>query len=297
MPWRKGNRLRLVTEDEARGKTAEIYADIRTTLGLPITPTSFQAFGGVPLFLEGAWNALRPLARTQEFFTLGERLRADAYTRCYSYFAVPDLHIRCESMGFSRGACEEIAGSIEMLHHGSGIVLLLLAVLMQSFEGPVGQDAPCERPAVRPVYEVRPALLNEETAGPEVQRLFEDVRKTLKVPQLTAEMRVLARWPHLFADYWQALKKCVESPLYEVCFRGLHETAFALTREIPVVIDLTTERLADAGLNEDDIGSVLRITDSFVNATVSAVLNISFAKIGIEGGNRAMAPAAEQVAS
>src|ERR1700761_8468537 len=136
MPWRKGNRLRLVSETEARGRTLEIYNNIRETLGLPITPTAFLAFGDDPMFLEAAWSTLQPLARTQQFFTLADRLRADVYTRCYSYFTVPDMHGRLEQMHFSRGAQEEIASSVEMLNHGGAIVLLLLAVLLQSFEGP-----------------------------------------------------------------------------------------------------------------------------------------------------------------
>jgi hypothetical protein len=296
MPWRKGNRLRLVSEADARGRTLEIYEDIRETLGLPITPTSFQAFAAVPTFLELAWETLRPLARTQQFFILADRLRADAYTRSYSYFSVRDMRHRLDELGFSRGAREEIAASIEMLNHGASIVLLLLSVLLQSFEGPVGQDSECERPAVRPVYSARPTLADEDSAPPEVQRLFEDVRKTLKIPELTVEMRALARWPDFFADYWRSLRACAESPLYEVCFRGVYETAFALTREIPIALELSTERLSQAGLNEDQIASVLRITDSFVTATVGAVLNVAFAKIALEGGNKAEAHPADQVA-
>jgi hypothetical protein len=296
MSWRKGNRLRLVSESEARGRTLELYQNIRDTLGLPIVPTAFQAFAAVPSFLELAWGTLNPLARTQQFFILADRLRADAYTRCYTYSSVPDLRSRLEAMQFSRGACEEITTSVDMLNHGSAIVLLLLAVLLQSFEGPVGTDCECERPAVRPVYTVRPPLLDEEHAPPNIQRIFEDIRKTLKIPQLTADMRALARWPQFFAEYWQGLRAAVQSPLYEVCFRGAHETAFALTREIPVAIELPTEKLGQAGLTEEQIASVLRITDSFVNATVSTVLNVAFAKIGIEGGNKGQSQAADQVA-
>jgi hypothetical protein len=128
-------------------------------------------------------------------------------------------------------------------------------------------------------------VLDEEHAAPDVQRVFDDVRRTLKLPSLTLELRALARWPEFFADYWQALKKCVESPIYEVCFRGVYDTAFTLAREIPITVDLTTAKLADSGLSEEDIASVLRITDSFVTATVGTVLNVAYAKIGLEGGN------------
>jgi hypothetical protein len=296
MPWRKGNRLRLVAEADARGHTLAIYEDIRETLGLSMTPISFQAFACVPTFLELAWSTLKPLASTQEFFALADRLRADAYTRCYSYFSVPDMRARLTELDLSRGAREEIATSVEMLNHGSAIRLLLLVVLLQSFEGPVGQESECERPAVRPVYAERPLLVDEETAPHEVQRLFEDVRKTLKIPRITVDMRALARWPEFFAEYWRALKTNVESPLYEVCFHGVYETGFALTREIPVVVELNTERLGEAGMTQEEIASVLRITDSFVSTSVGTVLNVAFAKIGIEGGNKAELHSEDQVA-
>jgi Halocarboxylic acid dehydrogenase DehI len=285
MSWRKGNRMQLLGEGAAQGRTREIYDDLRSTLGLPLVPTSFQAFANYPEFLELAWDALRPLARTQQFFALSERLRADAYTRSYTYFQIPDLSARLQQLEFSRGACEEMTSAIEMLNHGASLIALLLAVLLQSFEGPIGQDCDCDRPAIRPVYSERPLMIDEEHAAPDVQRVFEDVRRTLKLPSLTLELRALARWPEFFADYWQALKKCVESPLYEVCFRGANETAFALAREIPLSVELTTAKLADSGISEEHIASVLRITDSFATATIGTVLNVAFAKIGLEGGN------------
>src|ERR1051325_10739024 len=91
MPWRKGNRLRLVSEQPADEATRAIYADIRRTLGLPALQLFYPALGVYPTFLRLHWEAVRPVAASQQLFDAASCLRADAYTRAHNYFELPDL--------------------------------------------------------------------------------------------------------------------------------------------------------------------------------------------------------------
>src|SRR5689334_5913134 len=68
MPWRKGNRLRLVTEEEADDATRRVFADIKRTLGLPFLKLFYPALAGYPGFLRLHWDAVRPLAGSRELF-------------------------------------------------------------------------------------------------------------------------------------------------------------------------------------------------------------------------------------
>ena len=43
MPWRKGKRLKLVSEDEAPEPVHRIYSEIKEALGVPFVSTIFQA--------------------------------------------------------------------------------------------------------------------------------------------------------------------------------------------------------------------------------------------------------------
>src|SRR6266404_7495938 len=89
MPWKNGQRPKVVRENEATGTTADIYHEIRRALGLPFVPVPFQIFAAIPKFLELHWSAVGPMVATQEFFALAERVRADGYTRVHSYFRLP----------------------------------------------------------------------------------------------------------------------------------------------------------------------------------------------------------------
>src|SRR5258706_12662783 len=101
---RKGLKRAPVAEVDARGRTREIYGEIKDALGVPHVDVVFQAYGAYPEFLELLWTSARPALRTQDFFVLAERLRADAYTRPPSYLAVPDFRAHIAWLPFTEGA-------------------------------------------------------------------------------------------------------------------------------------------------------------------------------------------------
>src|SRR6185369_12117364 len=90
MKWKRGSRLKLVSEAEASPPICAIFDEVRHSLGVPAVPILYQAYAAVPKFLELHWEALRPALSTRIFFHMGERLAAEAYTRAQSYFAIPD---------------------------------------------------------------------------------------------------------------------------------------------------------------------------------------------------------------
>src|SRR5438477_6397969 len=141
MPWKKGQRPKVVTEHEATGSTAEIYDQIKGALGLSYVPLPFQIFAAIPGFLALQWAALRPIVATEAFFRLAERLRADGYTRAHSYFRVPDLCHRVEDLHFSSGARHELTDTIEVPHRANAVMLLLMAAQLQAFDKKVGTPA------------------------------------------------------------------------------------------------------------------------------------------------------------
>lgn len=68
--------IKLVQEEEAQGKTKDIYEDIKNTFGL--LPNFFKAMGSNPDILEANWNKLKAIMtkgkldrKTKEFICLG----------------------------------------------------------------------------------------------------------------------------------------------------------------------------------------------------------------------------------
>ncbi len=286
MSWKRGNRLPLVAEREAQGRTAEIYQEIRAALGVPHVSLIFQAYAAYPPFLEMHWTRLQPLVATREFFALADRLRADAYTRMHNYFDIPDLTARMEALRLSTGARQEVNELVELFQYANPLLLLIESAQLQGFEGAVGAPGAGTAPAEHPVFETPPIRVSEEVAGTHVRKLFDEIKHTLDVPIVGTTFRALARWPDFLAVYWEVLRGIVRSPMYQECMHGIRESAWNLVRELPGTFELTVDQLADAGMPDEDVASVVRITDTFVKDLTAMLLHIVMAKIGLEGGTR-----------
>jgi Halocarboxylic acid dehydrogenase DehI len=289
-------RLRLVPETEARGRVREIYAEVKQTLGIPFVSGLFQALGAYPAFLEMFWGAVQPLLRSQEYFSLADRLRADAYTRAHNYFEIPDLRTLLADMKFSEGARLELSGVVELFYYESPIMLLLAAAQFQAFEGKVGQERPTT-PAQPAQFDTPPLLLPEATAPVPVRKIYDDIKRTLALPYVNMAYSAFARWPDFLAAYWSLLKPVTEAPVYRETHYGIRDTAWAFARELPHPLELTLERLDESGIAEADLAAVVRTTELFAKMLSGEVLNVAIAKIAVEGGNRAATPQVPHVAA
>jgi alkylhydroperoxidase/carboxymuconolactone decarboxylase family protein YurZ len=46
----------MIAEEDATGKVAEIYADIKATLGIDFVPNLYRVMASKPDFLEASWS-------------------------------------------------------------------------------------------------------------------------------------------------------------------------------------------------------------------------------------------------
>jgi alkylhydroperoxidase/carboxymuconolactone decarboxylase family protein YurZ len=56
--------IKLIGEDQAVGKTNEIYSDIKATLGIDFVPNMYRAMAVKPEFLEANWNKVKTVMRS-----------------------------------------------------------------------------------------------------------------------------------------------------------------------------------------------------------------------------------------
>lgn len=281
MPWRKGLRLPLVGEDEARGRTQQIYDETKQSLGVPQVSVMFQALAAYPKFLDVFWRAVRPAVETRQFFRLGDRLRADAYTRIHNYFQVPDLRTRLAA----DGERQELSQTVELFHYVDPLLLLLSAAVTQAFARAVGQSVRENTKPEHPVFTDCPPLIAEESAPSQIKAVYEDIKRTLDVPVVSTAYLALGRFPGFLESFWRVLKPIAQSALYTQSHAGVRETAWSLVREFPVRVELTSDYLSEAGVPDEDVAAVARMTELFVESLSRTVLNVSLAKIGLEGGS------------
>ena len=51
--------IKMIAEDEATGKTKEIYEDIKQTLKIDFVPNMYKVMASEPSYLEANWNKIR----------------------------------------------------------------------------------------------------------------------------------------------------------------------------------------------------------------------------------------------
>jgi Halocarboxylic acid dehydrogenase DehI len=276
MAWKKGNRLHLVPEPVACGNVAQVFCEVKAALGITYVPICFQAFAACPKFLELQWTSIKPLLATREFFDAAARLRAESYTHVHNYFKVPRLG---EGL-----AASQAAPVIDLLCYVDPALLLLLSVQLQAFEGVVGV-AGNPHPADRTVYNLSPEFTDPDNAPAPIRRILEDMRHTLELPFSGNEQLAISRWPELLIPYWQALKPVLRSALHEQSLFLLRESAWKWAQQIPVRVDMEYSYLLESGVSAGDVSSMTRLTEVLTRAMAASLINITFAKIGIEGGN------------
>jgi len=274
----------MVREGDAQGRTREIYQELKQTLGVPHINLVYQLYGAYPKFLELHWQALKPAMDSAEFFAFAERIRGDAYTRVHNYFAVPDL---CAGLGeLSPHAREEVTEVVEVFHYIDALLLLALTTQLQAFDMPVGKPRAHTTAPSHPVFTDKPIVVNESSATAEQRKIFDDIRRTLSLGILNTEFRALARFPAFFIAYWAALKPIVQSPLYESMVLGIRESAWNLARELPVLVEVSSDQMREAGMDDKEISEVIRLTEFLTRSLAAMVLHVALAKIGVEGGNQ-----------
>jgi hypothetical protein len=281
MPWKKGNRIRLLAEAEAEGRLREIYGEIKSALGLPHVAALHQALAVYPQFFQLHWQAFRPMLEANQFFALAERLRADAYTRAFNYFDIPDLSVTADEK--ARRELEEVT---ELLHYEDPALLLIAAVQLQAFDGPIGRMEEPVVPAMHPIYLKSPQMAENLQSPAPLRRSYDDLRHTLGTSFVSYEYRALAGCHEFFVRYQEAVKGWSASPMYELIQHAIRETAWSLAREVPRPVELTVSSLSEAGISEEDIGAVMHISELFVNELSTLVLNVVLARIAQEGGSR-----------
>jgi len=286
MTWRKGNRLRLVSELQADEATRQIFSEIKKALGVPRLQLFYPALAVYPAFLRLHWDAVRPIGSSRELEDAAARLRAEAYTRVHNYFQIPDLSAHARLKPDSTG---DVTSVVDFYHCVEPLFLLLACYQMQALEGSVGQVAAAvtPRPDRRPLIPPSCAV-DEESAAPALKKKYEEIRRELGVPFVNPEYCAFACWPEFLNAYWYALRQMMGSPIYDECRYGLRSAAWALASTLPGPAELTLEQLTEAGMTAEDVASVARILELFVSNLSAQLLNIATAKIALEGGNLAI---------
>lgn len=293
MRVKRGNRLKLVSEAEAPAPTRAIFDEVRHCLGVPAVPLLYQAYAAIPEFLALHWNAFKPAVQTREFFRLGERLAAEAYTRAQSYFDIPDVRFASQAdvpANEGNSQLQEMMAALSYYQYLDPLLLVVTVAQMQAFDGPTGSGTVASHPGEPRRFATAPPLARLEECPAALQRICEERRRSLDLAYVPDEHRALAVWPQLYQGCWSAIQGLVASPLYADCQYRIGESAWGLVRELPVQIETDIALLLEAGLNQEQVSSLARINESLIGGLTGLLLDVTFVRIAGEGGSRTESP-------
>jgi hypothetical protein len=132
----------------------------------------------------------------------------------------------------------------------------------------------------------RPILVDERLAPEPTRKLYDDIKRTMGTPYLNTSYITFGRWPDFLREYWGSLKPIIGTPGYEKARLALREFAINSGNDLPEQIHLSRGTLDKAGVSEEERAMALETVHFFLDLLGKQVLNIAFAKVGLEGGAR-----------
>jgi hypothetical protein len=182
-----------VLESEATGEIAEIYADIRKTLGSGVVNLIWRNLATLPGALPWTWATVRPL------YVGKAPLHAEALRRNLVLPNVPALSTDALiAAGIDKTALAGIRAILDSYHHTNALALAVLSALLEHFDpSPTAAVQAAETAPGEPNADL-PSLPAMASLPLELRRLIEELNAFGEDtdPFLIASMyRHLAYWP------------------------------------------------------------------------------------------------------
>jgi hypothetical protein len=199
--------IAAVTEAEASGETAAIFADIRAVYGVSVVNLIWRHLAVFPGALPWAWATVRPLYLDGTIARQAAALRAARQLP-----ALPMLPPEaCAAAGLGMAEMARIGTVLDSYERTNPMALIALSVLEQRLAGAEAAAGPVESAAPVPEAgpELRlPALLGLGQMAPEtvaLVRRLNGIGTDRSDPILVSMYRHLAHWPPYLALAWALL--------------------------------------------------------------------------------------------
>ena len=186
-----------ILETEATGEVAEIYSDIRATLGTSVVNLIWRNLATIPGALPWAWSAVRPL------YAGPAAAHAEAVRGALQLPAVPAISRDALAVaGIDTTALSGIRTILDGYYHTNALALVVLSALLEHYDPGAAEPAAPAQSIAAPNQTELPPLPPMASLSPEVQRLIAELNGFGEdtAPFLIASMyRHLAYWPPFLA--------------------------------------------------------------------------------------------------
>ena len=198
-----GDPVPAITENDATGEVAELYADIRKTLGVPLVNLIWRNLATIPGALGWAWLSIKPLYETGQIQNEALALMEDQ--RLPSVPQLPNTALR--AVGVDANAGVVIRGILQSYDRSNPLNLVALCALLAILRNePLNEAAHPAANRVQPTLDVTlPALVNLHETSDDISELVRAINRLGARGRdhiLVSMPRHLAHWPGFLALYW-----------------------------------------------------------------------------------------------
>ena len=193
-----GDPVATVTEADATGEIADLYADIRATLGVPVVNLIWRHLAVLPGALPWGWQALKPLYASGAVTAQAAALRAGLDVPVLAGLSGPALG----TAGLGDDDLDRITMILASYERSNAMNIIALGALLARLDGtaPAAGEPMPEIPAEDPIKGEMPTLLTLDAMAPDVRALVEDLNRIGERDEILASMyRHLANWPAYLA--------------------------------------------------------------------------------------------------
>jgi len=239
---RSGDPVPAITENEATGDVAELYADIRETLGIPLVNLIWRNLATMPGALDWAWSSVKPLYATgriqNEAIGLIERQQLPAVPR------FPTASLR--AVGVDAETESVIRGILDSYDRSNPLNLIALSTLLAILRNEPADETvlSAEREPQQPFDPKLPALVNLHEASDETAELVRAVNRLGARGRdhiLVSMPRHLAHWPGFLALYWTLIAPLDENGELHQCTDSVYANAKSSGARLAGVLNETRQ--------------------------------------------------------
>lgn len=187
-----------VDESTATGATAEIFADIRETMGIPLVTSIWRGLAEMGDSLHTVWNAAKPIYLSGH----SERALARVIEQTGLPMAEPLAPTQLACVGIDDAQLDSIRTIVDAYNRSNGMNMVALAALIAPHSGE-REDA-CR--STKPTWNAFPALMAREALDEDTWDLIRHVN-AFGAPSIDAHVATL--WRHL--GHWPNMLSLIHS--------------------------------------------------------------------------------------
>ena len=221
-----GDPVPSIAEADATGEIADLYGDIRQSLGMPFVNLVWRNLASVPGGLKWSWTTMKPLYQQGAVYVEARQLR-DSQTLP----PVPTLpRAVLRAVGVDANGEKSIRAAVDGYDRGNPLNIVTFSALMSRLRGEeptAPPPAPVDAEPEPPVAGETPKLLNFDQMDPVTADMVRAVnllgaRGHARDVQVSLP-RNLAHWPGFLSLYWTILAPLHDDGRLATCIDAVLE--------------------------------------------------------------------------